>query len=180
MEKVLKFSDFTYRLAIVFGHNLTPHEKLFVEQCAGYSISKNVSREGATYNWPQDNILEINTDATKGRGDTDLFLGDFYQYLDEGSPKRVTQNYTRLIEHLPSIDAGCVLDAIGDDEEDYTYDERLAGYLPDIGVPAVEHDKFVNYGPVPDPVVVDVPSTQKTLTINIPEGATEVTVTFKF
>ena len=167
MEKVLKFTNFTYRLAVVFARPLTAEEKVFVEQCAGYSCTKNVSREGARYEWLNDFVIEIDMDSTKRPGHTDLFLGDFYEYLDDGAPKRTTKNNTRLFERVASIDAECVLDVVGDDEPDNIYDELIKMWIGPYSITETAYTETVVTAP-------------KTFTVEIPEGCTSVTVTYNF
>jgi hypothetical protein len=92
-----------YSFTLMFPTNLTNEAKLFVEQCVGYSASKNVRGETPSFEWGVG-YVNVHLDTTKSRRDdigdivSDGFWTDIEKYLQEGSPKRVRQNGTRLFE----------------------------------------------------------------------------------
>lgn len=111
-----------YRFSLQFTQTLTDAQKLFVEQCVGYSASKNVRGETPSFTWISsqfDDFVTVCLDTTKSRRDDlgDVFSGfwvDVETYFFSGSPIRKRCG-TQLFENTVGLDMNTLLENVTPD-----------------------------------------------------------------
>lgn len=125
-NKQLTSWDYSFTVNLV--RTLTDTEKKFFEQCVGYSNSKNIRGEEASFEWNKIPLLgsqskecvEVHIDTTKSRRD-DVgdgfadFWDDILTYLDKGSPVR--KDKTRLFSSpFYNFDMSTLIDGVESDD----------------------------------------------------------------
>lgn len=181
--------EFSYAFALTFNGILSPREKLYVEQIIGYlsrQAMKMPSGEVPGFDWLWNGqAVVVDLDTTKTYSDDisdgfDIFWEKLPEMLETGSPIRTTNRAgpntkgTALIPPIGFVKE--ITDWVADDgtsdELDVWVDYTLEGQ--GVQIPFKPQSPNDTFGPPPAPKMA------KTMTINIPDGCTGVTVTYDF
>lgn len=183
--------EFEYRFYAVFSRPITEVEKEFIEDIVRYLSSSELrvcDGEVPTFDWCCNNhVVEVNLDTTKtSSDDTSLHFPNFWNrmtdFMDNGS-KPYSQAYRgkpKGYQRIPSIgfDSKTLIHIITDciqveDSPVLLYDDELD---KSVSIYMTTTKYQLPLSSIPSE---KEPESDNIITIKVPEGAKEVTVTFK-